>query len=100
MVGVGLVLFGGLLASIVHLFFTGVVPWVGFLAGVSGFVVGDLGVFVRYLGSVTMSRGCDTMIEVGRELRRRSNGAVRLEGGRRGSHTRGPAAVAECRGSR
>jgi hypothetical protein len=36
-------------------------------------------VFVRYLGSVTMSRGCDTMIEVGRELRRRSNGAVRLE---------------------
>jgi hypothetical protein len=26
-----------------------------------------------------MSRGCDTMIEVGRELRRRSNGAVRLE---------------------
>ena len=34
---------------------------------------------VSYLGSVTMSRGCDTMIEVGRELRRRSNGAVRLE---------------------
>jgi hypothetical protein len=34
---------GGLLASIVHLFFTGLVPWVGFLVGVSGFVVGDLG---------------------------------------------------------
>jgi glycosyltransferase involved in cell wall biosynthesis len=34
---------------------------------------------VSYLGSVTMSRGCDTMIEVGRELRRRTNGAVRLE---------------------
>lgn len=34
---------------------------------------------VSYLGSVTMSRGCDTMIEVGRELRRRTNGAVALE---------------------
>jgi glycosyltransferase involved in cell wall biosynthesis len=34
---------------------------------------------VSYLGSVTMSRGCDTMIEVGRELRRRTDGAVRLE---------------------
>ena len=30
---------------------------------------------VSYLGSVTMSRGCDTMIEVGRELRRRTDGA-------------------------
>ena len=34
---------------------------------------------VTYLGSVTMSRGCDTMVEVGRELRRRTNGAVTLE---------------------
>lgn len=34
---------------------------------------------VSYLGSVTMSRGCDTMIEVGRELRHRTNGAVTLE---------------------
>jgi glycosyltransferase involved in cell wall biosynthesis len=34
---------------------------------------------VSYLGSVTMSRGCDTMIEVGRELRRRTGGAVKLE---------------------
>lgn len=34
---------------------------------------------VSYLGSVTMSRGCDTMIEVGRELRRRTDGAVKLE---------------------
>jgi glycosyltransferase involved in cell wall biosynthesis len=34
---------------------------------------------VSYLGSVTMSRGCDTMIEVGRELRRRTNGGVKLE---------------------
>jgi glycosyltransferase involved in cell wall biosynthesis len=34
---------------------------------------------VSYLGSVTMSRGCDTMIEVGRELRRRTKGEVRLE---------------------
>lgn len=34
---------------------------------------------VSYLGSVTMSRGCDLMIQVGRELRRRTNGAVRLE---------------------
>jgi len=34
---------------------------------------------VSYLGSVTISRGCDTMIEVGRELRRRTNGAVTLE---------------------
>jgi glycosyltransferase involved in cell wall biosynthesis len=34
---------------------------------------------VSYLGSVTMSRGCDTMIQVGRELRRRTNGEVRLE---------------------
>jgi glycosyltransferase involved in cell wall biosynthesis len=34
---------------------------------------------VSYLGSVTMSRGCDTMITVGRELRRRTDGAVRLE---------------------
>jgi len=37
------------------------------------------GARVSYLGSVTMSRGCATMIEVGRELRRRTNGAVRLE---------------------
>ena len=34
---------------------------------------------VSYLGSVTMSRGCDTMIEVGRELHRRTDGAVKLE---------------------
>ena len=34
---------------------------------------------VSYLGTVTMSRGCDTMIEVGRLLRRRTNGAVKLE---------------------
>jgi glycosyltransferase involved in cell wall biosynthesis len=34
---------------------------------------------VSYLGSVTMSRGCDTMIEVGRELLRRTNGGVKLE---------------------
>lgn len=34
---------------------------------------------VSYLGTVTMSRGCDTMIEVGRELRRRTGGAVTLE---------------------
>jgi glycosyltransferase involved in cell wall biosynthesis len=34
---------------------------------------------VSYLGSVTMSRGCDIMIQVGRELRRRTNGEVRLE---------------------
>ena len=34
---------------------------------------------VSYLGTVTMSRGCDTMIEVGRELRRRTGGAVKLE---------------------
>ena len=34
---------------------------------------------VSYLGSVTMSRGCQTMIEVGWELHRRTNGAVRLE---------------------
>jgi glycosyltransferase involved in cell wall biosynthesis len=34
---------------------------------------------VSYLGSVTMSRGCDTMIEVGRELRRRANGTITLE---------------------
>jgi glycosyltransferase involved in cell wall biosynthesis len=34
---------------------------------------------VCYLGTVTMSRGCDTMIEVGRELRRRTGGAVTLE---------------------
>jgi glycosyltransferase involved in cell wall biosynthesis len=34
---------------------------------------------VSYLGSVTMSRGCDTMIKVGRELRRRTDGAVTLE---------------------
>jgi glycosyltransferase involved in cell wall biosynthesis len=34
---------------------------------------------VSYLGSVTMSRGCDTMIEVGRELRRRTDGALKLE---------------------
>ena len=31
------------------------------------------------MGSVTMSRGCDTMIEVGRELHRRTDGAVKLE---------------------
>jgi glycosyltransferase involved in cell wall biosynthesis len=34
---------------------------------------------VSYLGSVTMSRGCDTMIEVARELRSRTDGAVRME---------------------
>jgi glycosyltransferase involved in cell wall biosynthesis len=34
---------------------------------------------VSYLGSVTMSRGCDTMIKVGRELCRRTNGGVKLE---------------------
>jgi glycosyltransferase involved in cell wall biosynthesis len=34
---------------------------------------------VCYLGSVTMSRGCDTMIKVGRELRRRTGGAITLE---------------------
>jgi glycosyltransferase involved in cell wall biosynthesis len=34
---------------------------------------------VSYLGTVTMSRGCDTMIEVSRELRRRTAGAVKLE---------------------
>ncbi|HJV14034.1 MAG TPA: glycosyl transferase, partial [Propionibacteriaceae bacterium] len=34
---------------------------------------------VSYLGSVAMSRGCDTMIRVGRELRRRTNGGVRVE---------------------
>jgi glycosyltransferase involved in cell wall biosynthesis len=34
---------------------------------------------VSYLGSVTMSRGCETMIEVGRQLRRQTNGAVWLE---------------------
>jgi glycosyltransferase involved in cell wall biosynthesis len=34
---------------------------------------------VSYLGSVTMSRGCESMIKVGRELRRRSGGAVTLE---------------------
>jgi len=34
---------------------------------------------VSYLGSVTMSRGCDTMIKVGRELRRRTGGAIKLE---------------------
>ena len=34
---------------------------------------------VSYLGTVTMPRGCDTMIEVGRELRRRTGGAVKLE---------------------
>jgi glycosyltransferase involved in cell wall biosynthesis len=34
---------------------------------------------VSYLGSVTMSRGCQSMIEVGRELHRRTAGAVRLE---------------------
>ena len=34
---------------------------------------------VSYLGSVTMSRGCDIMIKVGRELRRRTNGAIRME---------------------
>ena len=34
---------------------------------------------VSYLGSVTMSRGCDTMIKVGRELRRRTGGAITLE---------------------
>ena len=71
-----------------------------FGGGVSGFVVGDLGVFVRYLGSVTMSRGCDTMIEVGRELRRRSKRRCAVGGDRGGSPPRGPAAVAECRGSR
>ncbi len=34
---------------------------------------------VTYLGSVTPSRGSDTMIDVGRKLRRRTGGAVRLE---------------------
>jgi glycosyltransferase involved in cell wall biosynthesis len=34
---------------------------------------------VSYLGTVTMSRGCDTMIEVGQELRRCTGGAVKLE---------------------
>ena len=34
---------------------------------------------VSYLGSVTMSRGCDTMIKIGRELRRCTNGGVRVE---------------------
>jgi glycosyltransferase involved in cell wall biosynthesis len=34
---------------------------------------------VSYLGTATMSRGCDTMVEVGRELRRRTDGAVKLE---------------------
>jgi glycosyltransferase involved in cell wall biosynthesis len=34
---------------------------------------------VSYLGTVTMSRGCDTMIEVGRELDRRTGGAVKVE---------------------
>jgi glycosyltransferase involved in cell wall biosynthesis len=34
---------------------------------------------VSYLGTVTMSRGCDTMIEVSRELRRCTGGAVKLE---------------------
>jgi glycosyltransferase involved in cell wall biosynthesis len=34
---------------------------------------------VSYLGSVTMSRGCDTMIEVARDLRSRTDGAVRVE---------------------
>jgi len=34
---------------------------------------------VSYLGSVTMSRGCKTMIEVGRQLRHQTNGTVRLE---------------------
>jgi glycosyltransferase involved in cell wall biosynthesis len=34
---------------------------------------------VSYLGTVTMSRGCDVMVEVGRELRRRTDGALKLE---------------------
>ena len=34
---------------------------------------------VSYLGSVSMSRGCDTMIEVGRALRRRTDGAIQVE---------------------
>jgi glycosyltransferase involved in cell wall biosynthesis len=34
---------------------------------------------VSYLGSATMSRGCETMIEVGRQLRHRTNGTVWLE---------------------
>jgi glycosyltransferase involved in cell wall biosynthesis len=34
---------------------------------------------VSYLGTVTMSRGCATMVAVGRELRRRTAGAVTLE---------------------
>jgi glycosyltransferase involved in cell wall biosynthesis len=34
---------------------------------------------VSYLGTITMSRGCEAMIEVGRELRRRTSGAVKLE---------------------
>ena len=34
---------------------------------------------VSYLGSVSMSRGCDTMIEVAQELRRRTGGAVGVE---------------------
>jgi glycosyltransferase involved in cell wall biosynthesis len=42
-------------------------------------VVQSSGERVSYLGSVTMSRGCSTIIEVGRELRRRTSGVVRLE---------------------
>jgi glycosyltransferase involved in cell wall biosynthesis len=34
---------------------------------------------VSYLGSVSMSRGCDTMIEVAQQLRRRTGGAVGVE---------------------
>ena len=34
---------------------------------------------VSYLGSVTMSRGCATMVEVGQELRHRTDGAVKLQ---------------------
>jgi len=34
---------------------------------------------VSYLGSVTMSRGCAIMVEVGQELRHRTDGAVNLQ---------------------
>jgi glycosyltransferase involved in cell wall biosynthesis len=45
---------------------------------------------VSYLGSVSMARGCAEIIEVARELRRRSRGAVTVE-------VIGEAADAECR---
>lgn len=34
---------------------------------------------VSYLGSVTMSRGCDTLVKVARGLRRQTDGGVKLE---------------------